>query len=97
VWARNGRELFYRDGAGALTTVPIQTQPAFSAGNPTRLFETQYFSAINARSYDVSPDGQGFLFIKDMPAPAESATSTPASIVVVLNWFKELKARLPSN
>lgn len=78
-------------GAGALTTVPIQTMPAFTAGNPTKLFATRYFSAINARSYDVSSDGQRFLMIKDMPAPAP----TPASVVVALNWFEELKARLP--
>lgn len=41
-WARNGRELFYLDGAGGLMTVPIQTQPAFSAGNPTKLFDAPF-------------------------------------------------------
>ena len=95
VWARSGRELFYLDSAGALTTVPIQTTPAFSVGNPTKLFATPYFSATQARSYDVSPDGQRFLMIKDLSAPAQTSTGTPASIVVVLNWFEELKRLVP--
>lgn len=75
-----------------------RTTPKFLAGPTafaTKLFETRYFSAINARSYDVSSDGQRFLMIKDMTAVDQTSTATPASIVVVLNWFEELKARLP--
>jgi hypothetical protein len=94
-WARSGRELFYRDAAGALTTVSIQTTPAFSAGNPTKLFDTRYHSALNMRSYDVAPDGRRFLMIKDVPAASQQSDVRPASIVVVLNWVEELKARLP--
>jgi len=95
VWARSGRELFYLDANGALTAVSIQTTPTFSAGNPTKLFDTRYPSAFNARSYDVSPDGQRFLMIKDTQAPEQATNSAPASIIVVLNWHEELKARLP--
>ena len=87
--------MFYLDAAGALTTVPIQSTTAFSAGNPTKLFDTRYVSAVQGRSYDVSPDGQRFLVIKETPAAGPASTVTPASIVVVLNWFEELKARLP--
>jgi len=95
VWARSGRELFYLDANGALTAVSIQTTPTLSAGNPTKLFDTRYPSAFNARSYDVSPDGQRFLMIKDTQAPEQATNSAPASIIVVLNWHEELKARLP--
>ena len=94
VWARNGRELFYVDGAGALTTVPIVSTPAFSAGNPLKLFGTRYFSAVQARSYDVAPDGQRFLMIKDPPASSQNTTQALPSMVVVLNWFEELKTRV---
>ena len=41
----------------------------------------------------VSPDGQRFLMIKDT---AWDQTSTPASMVVVLNWLEELKAQVPA-
>ena len=39
VWARNGRELFYRNGA-RIMVVDITTQPVFSAGKPRLLFES---------------------------------------------------------
>jgi hypothetical protein len=43
-------------------------------------------------NYDVSPDGQRFLMLK----PVETQTSTPTQINVVLNWFEELKRRVPT-
>jgi len=90
LWARRGTELFYLDGAGAMTRVPIQTAPTFSAGTPTKVFDTRYFNGGPGRSYDVSPDGQRFLMIKT------SGTEQAPSMVVVLNWLEELKAKLPA-
>jgi hypothetical protein len=40
----------------------------------------------------VSPDGQRFLMLK----PSESAESSPKQINVVLNWFEELKQKVPT-
>jgi len=90
LWARSGTELFYLDGAGAMTRVPVQTAPTFSAGTPARLFDTRYFTAAVGRTYDVSPDGQRFLMIKT------AGTDQAPSMVVVLNWLEELKAKLPA-
>lgn len=58
---------------------------------PKRLFDAHYFSANQARSYDVSPDGRRFLFIRNATAETTDPNATPASIVVTLNWFTELK------
>jgi hypothetical protein len=58
LWARSGQELFYLDGAGAMIRVPIQTAPTFSAGTPTKLFDTRYHAGAGGRPYDISPDGQ---------------------------------------
>ncbi len=96
VWARNGRELFYLESGGALVTVSIQTQPSFSAGNPNKLFDAPYFSAVNMRSYDATPDGRRFLFIKDTAGAAATDAPSP-SIVVVQNWTEELKRLVPVN
>jgi serine/threonine-protein kinase len=93
LWARSGKELFYFDGTNALTSVAIHTGPTFSAGNPTKLFDGQYFAAPVGRTYDISPDGQRFLMIKAI-ATGDLA-STSASIVVVINWLEELKAKVP--
>ena len=96
VWARSGRELFYIDESNALTGVAVRTSgPTFSAGSPAKIFDTTYAEPNPTRHYDVSPDGQRFLMIKDSAAGDPNAT--PASMVVVLNWFEELKQRVPAN
>ena len=70
--------------------VPIQTAPTFHAGTPTKMFDTRYVTGGNGRAYDVSPDGQRFLMIKG------AGTEQAPSMVVVLNWLQELKAKLPA-
>ena len=92
VWARNGRELFYM-ARSAMMAVPVLTATSFSAANPTKLFEGPYLTGIPGRVFDVSLDDQKFLMIKDPQASPDVANR--ASIVVVLNWLEELKARLP--
>ena len=44
LWARSGRELFYLDDNGLLTSVAVQTTPGFNAANPTRVLNTRYFA-----------------------------------------------------
>ena len=83
VWARNGRELFYRNG-GKMMVVDITTQPGFRAGAPRLLFEGPYMRGAWMPNYDVTGDGQRFLMMEMPPA---------AQIHVVLNWFEELKRR----
>jgi hypothetical protein len=95
VWARSGRELFYA-GQGALMAVTVQTTGAiFSAGNPTKLFDTGPYSfSVNGRTYDVSADGQEFLMIKLASPNGTNATAASPSLVVVEHWTEELKARV---
>jgi serine/threonine-protein kinase len=91
VWNPNGRELFYRSG-DKMMAVDIATQPGFSAGKPRVLFEGRYEpTPATFPNYDVSPDGQRFLMLK----PAEANEAAPTQINVVLNWFEELKRRVP--
>jgi eukaryotic-like serine/threonine-protein kinase len=95
VWARNGRELFYdavRDVG--ITAVSITEGATFSYGNPVKLFATTtgyYKSPSAGRTYDVSPDGQQFLMIKDA---TETSRRSSANMVVVLNWLDELRQRM---
>jgi Tol biopolymer transport system component len=92
VWNPNGRELFFRSGK-MMMAVGIATQAGFTAGNPRMLFQGEYAPATNMFSnYDVSPDGQRFLMIK----PTEQAQAAPTQINVVLNWFEELKQKVPT-
>ncbi|MCZ6750804.1 MAG: hypothetical protein O7E51_03130, partial [Acidobacteria bacterium] len=95
VWARNGRELFYRNG-DQLMAVDITTKLSFSAGTPRLLFEGQYYTnrgTIRSRAdYDITSDGQRFLMIQEGGTDSEAT-----QINVVLNWFEELKQRVPTN
>jgi len=96
VWARNGQELFYLDLENKLTAVPVQTSGGtFAFGSPAELLDTAYVEAIGyLRPYDVAANGQRFLMIK-ANLPADRA-ARPAGFVVVLNWFEEMKAKLPA-
>jgi len=92
VWNPNGRELFYRSG-DKMMAVDIATQHGFSAGTPRMVFEGQYEKApFPISNYDVSPDGQRFLMLK----PVDQAQAAPTQINVVLNWFEELKQKVPA-
>jgi serine/threonine-protein kinase len=88
-WARNGRELFYIDGTGSLVAVPVQTEPTFTTGNPKKLFDAPYVGVSGTRRYDVTADGQRFLFIKG-PSDASGGAAS-STLVVVQQWAEELK------
>ena len=90
VWNPNGKELFYRSG-DKMMVVDISTQPDFSIGKPKMLFQGPYVpTPFTFPNYDVSPDGQRFLMLKS----SEQAASL-TQIVVVQNWFEELKQKVP--
>lgn len=64
---------------------------------PRKLFEDRYYNKGSAHTgYDVSRDGR-FLLMKDPSAgDATSPTNTPpqTNLIVVLNWFEELRQKL---
>ncbi|MDE3151187.1 MAG: PD40 domain-containing protein, partial [Gemmatimonadota bacterium] len=86
VWARDGRLLYYLDGQSALVATEIDEGKPDPAGATKRLFDaSRYYRDSQAEAFDVSPDGQRFLFIKP---PAR------ASVDVVLGWWSETAAKL---
>ena len=87
VWAPRGQELFYRNGQ-AMMVVGIKTEPTFTYGSPEVLFTGNYLTGPENQQYDIAPDGQQFLMIK------QEQTGV-SQINVVLNWFEELKERVP--
>jgi serine/threonine-protein kinase len=98
LWSRKGNELFYIDSRGLLNAVSVKVEGGkFAPGVPTVLLKTPYHYGysrlgLDLRGYDIAPDGQRFLMIKDMD-PGQAPTL--AGMVIVLNWIEELKARLP--
>jgi serine/threonine-protein kinase len=88
VWARNGRELFYLEGR-KLMSVAVNAGSTFDFKPATPLFEAVYTLNGQPPSYDVAADGR-FLMIKQVGEPQAS------TMVVVLNWFDELKRLVPT-
>jgi Tol biopolymer transport system component len=93
LWARDGRELFYLDAERRMTVVAVQGKTGFGVGSATTLFDTRSFSLSGiGRNFDVSPDGTRFLMVKDLPVPTDAKR-----LIVVQNWFEELKRLVPTN
>jgi serine/threonine protein kinase/WD40 repeat protein len=88
-WSRSGRGIFYRH-ANRLMVVDVTTAPTFVAGRPRPLFELIPFDATY--SYDVAPGDQRFLMIRRDPDEFG-----PVHVNVVLNWFTELRKRVPGS
>jgi serine/threonine-protein kinase len=94
LWAHSGRELFYLSTDGKLMAVPLTPDHSLMHGRAEVVVNRGYFQANSAlgRSYDVSADGSRFLMIKD----AAASTATAPQLVVVQNFFEELKHLVPA-
>jgi serine/threonine-protein kinase len=95
VWARSGRQLFYRAPAPGrmmrMMVVDVTLGDVFTAGKPRALWEAasaQYPGGTGGRTFEVAPDGRRFLMIQQRdPLPQPPITH----VVLVQNWLEELK------
>ena len=95
-WSPDGSELIYRlddrmmvvsvDGDGGVPRI----------GPPTELFSGAYVAADagTSRQYHVAPDGR-FLMLKDVTSQGAEDALGP-QVVLVQNWFEELRERVPN-
>ena len=94
LWSRDGRELFYYVEPGTIMAVPIGSGTELALGRPEVIIQGSYATPLNTgRHYDVSPDGQRFLLLRDAGDTSEDVASP--QIILVQNWFEELKDRVP--
>ena len=92
VWAHSGRELFYWKQSGAMVSimaVPISPGQAFEFGAAHQIAQGGYARPVFDTQYDVAPDGR-FVLMKPVGRPPRD------EIVIVLNWFEELKRLVPT-
>jgi hypothetical protein len=96
-WLRNGRELFYLSPQNDMMSVQIGNGDSWSSTAPVKLFDASgYYTGGTANpygNYDVAKDGR-FLMIKPKGTTGEGAPST--NLIVVQNWFEELKRLVPA-
>jgi hypothetical protein len=97
MWSPDGPELLFSGGlGGALNAVRITTQPSFTVGEAMPVPRSfQSAGPEVERPFDISRDGQHFLGLIDA-AQTQSGAPAAQQIQVVINWFEELKARVPS-
>jgi len=88
VWAHSGRELFYFNFNDELVAAQVQTTPTFMVGDQRALFSAVTYGRSGVhQSYAVSPDDQRFIMMRFQG-------STDSGLVVVQNFFEELKAKV---
>jgi serine/threonine-protein kinase len=83
MWHPDGSSVLFLDPIGRLMEADVRTEPVFSTGSPRVVLQGPY------ESFDVHPDGERFLAVKI--DPGEPITE----LVVVENWFEELKRKVP--
>ena len=63
IWARSGRELFYRAG-DKMMAASVESGPTLRVGRPRQLFEGPFEASPGENAdYDVAPDDQRFLML----------------------------------
>ena len=88
LWARDGRELLFINGAGTLVSESISAGEGFAHGPSVSLFPAGQYYVEFARNYDVSVDGTRFVFVKNL------SSATRPSLVVVSRWLDEVRAKM---
>jgi eukaryotic-like serine/threonine-protein kinase len=97
LWSPDGKQIFYIGSTGdprQLSFVDVHTQPTFGFANPTKLPIDKIAPRFNlVRPYDMTPDGKQLLIVyRDSNAPDQPSQT---QIRITLNWFSELKQRVP--
>jgi serine/threonine-protein kinase len=94
LWAHSGRELFFMDRSrDMLIAAQLEIDETVTVTSREELFPvTGYEWGSGEIQHAVTPDDQSFLFIGDRTLRTEDR----GELVLVLNFFEELKERVPN-
>ena len=94
LWSANGGELFFSSlDNQQMLAVSVRPGDALVVGRPAVLFEKAHPPVLTgSRSYDVSPDGR---FAMITSGDTGSDTDATPNVIVVQNWFEELRRLVP--
>jgi serine/threonine-protein kinase len=96
LWSPDGRELFYVSPSNALLRVGVERGESWTATTPTMVLKDGSVVAppgVGGRTYEVSPDGQRFLVVKEV----SDSNASPPQIVIVQHFVELLKQLVPVN
>ena len=93
-WSPKGDQLILNVGAGTSVIIPVVTMPAVAFGQPIefpRQGRTEGDPATIRRNVDSMPDGQHIIGVTN----GGSDAARTAQINIVLNWFEEVRQKIP--
>ena len=93
-WSPDGRELFYEVPLEELRAVDVSTETGVTFGPERSILDGNYLN-IQAKDYDIHPDGERFLVVVAADQ-ADGGQAVRDQINIVVNWFEELKERVPA-
>jgi serine/threonine-protein kinase len=97
IWSSDGRQIFYLEdlpnGDHRMTAVAVDTRSGFAPGTAAGIFDGALDPA-GEWAYDVTPDSQRFVVMRSASGAGDGAAAR-AEITVTLNWFDELRQRVP--
>ena len=73
--------------------VDVETRGGLKLGTPTPLFDSGLDVLLTQDQYAVTKDGERFL----LPVRSTVDAAQSARMIVILNWFEELKRLVPTN
>jgi serine/threonine-protein kinase len=96
LWRQDGRELFYYVEPDTIMAVPVTPGADLTLGNAAVVVKEPAARAIySGRHYDVSPNGNRFLLLKDVETSG-STRPPPPEIRLVQHWVNELERLVPA-
>ena len=93
VWSRDGRELLYGTPDGYIMSAAYTTKGVSFAREKVRRWSNQQIQQTGIRNFDLSPDGKRVV-VFPLP-PTSGATNPSVHVTFLLNYFDELRRRLP--
>jgi eukaryotic-like serine/threonine-protein kinase len=91
-WGRD--ELFFMADDSIMRVAVPPNGTAWNGGTPTKILDhVPSLGSVFNRAYDVTPDGQRFVIVKEIKGADEASGS---SIILVQHWDQEVAARVPS-
>ena len=92
LWAHSGKELFYRAPGNDIMVALLAPGPGFVVTDRRVLFKlgSDFVSGTNYTPWDISPDDQRFIMVRSLAGGQGRQNSI---LILVTNWFAELKAK----
>jgi serine/threonine-protein kinase len=97
-WSPKGDEIIMNTGAASSTVIAVTTKPSVSFGRPEpfpRQGRNDPPPTTDRRNSDMLPDGERVIGVLAQADALLSRGQAP-HIVIVENWFDELRARVPT-